>query len=93
MRRAYHPKIRFYVGKADGRFTKNGWRNKSNIVFHKKTSALAMAKEILRSKGQVYIKVSYGKRLYNDGIYTNEQDLKEALSAFTEQSLIGYALS
>lgn len=92
MRKARHPNVRFLIGRVDGYFTNNGWSNRHNTVFSKKTKALVFANQILLRQGQVYIKVTYGKKLYNDGIYTTKKNLEEALSAFTEMSLIKYAL-
>lgn len=93
MRKAHHPKIRFLVGRVDGHFTTGGWQNGHNTVFAKKTKALAFANLILTAQGQVYIKVTYGQKFHNDGIYDTKKDLEEALSAFTEDSLIKYALN
>jgi hypothetical protein len=34
----------------------------------------------------------YDRGFFNDGIYNNYKDLKEALSAFTEKALLDYIL-
>lgn len=75
MRKARHPLIKFLIGKAEGHFANNSWRNEQNIVFWKKTSVLARANLILQQQGHkhgraktgVYIKVTYGKHLDNWG--------------------------
>jgi hypothetical protein len=39
-----------------------------------------------KDKGvKAYIKVDYGKRFYNDGVYENEKDLWFAFKAFIEK--------
>lgn len=92
MRKAYHPKIRFYIGESDGHFVNNGWLNKHCIVFNKKTDALKAGNQILTSEGQIYAKATYGRKLYNDGIFQIKKDFEDMVSAFTEDILIKYAL-
>lgn len=92
MRKTHHPNIKFLVGAVDGVFTTNGWINRHNMVFGKKTKALATANQILTAQGLVYIKVTYGRAFCNDGIYSSKKELEKALSGFTEDSLIRYAL-
>jgi len=41
---------------------------------------------------KAYLRVSYG-HVFNDGEYLNVDDLKKALSAFTEKSLVDYLTS
>lgn len=91
MRKAYHPKVRFFIGKVEGYFTDNGWHNQLSTLFYKKTDAWAAANQIIQAEGQVYIRVSLGKGFYNDGIYSNADDCKKAFSNFTEKSLIDFA--
>lgn len=92
MRKAYNSKIRFYIGKAKGRFVNNKWLNEHSILFGKKTAAMADASQIIRCYGQVYIKVTYGHKHFNDGIYKTEKELKNAMAAFTEKDLIDFVL-
>ena len=39
---------------------------------------------------KAYVKVNYGKGVFNDGYYYNMPDFNKALSAFTEKLLIEY---
>lgn len=40
---------------------------------------------------KAYLRVGYGKSgAFNDGIYSNYQDLKHAIDVFTEKSLVDY---
>jgi len=44
---------------------------------------------IRRVVGEKYtLRVSYGRELSNEGEYRNKKDLKQALSAFTEKTLL-----
>ena len=36
----------------------------------------------------IYIKVTYGKGMHNEGEYSNKKDAKQAFKAFTEKDLI-----
>lgn len=92
MRKSRHPQVRFYVGKVNGHFNFDGWANGHNANFCKKTSATARANLMLSKEGQVYIKVTYGRKFYNDGIYVKRQDLIESFSMFTEKPLLDYTL-
>lgn len=91
MRKNYHPKIRFYIGRADGNFVNNGWRNESSAVFGKKSNALVYANQLLEREGQVYVKVSYGGSLYNAAIFHSYSELIDTFSIFTEQSLLDFS--
>ena len=93
MRKAYHSKIRFYVGKVKGRFAKHKWLNEHSILFCKKTAAMARANQIIQSNRQVYIKVTYGQKFFNGGIYQTKKELKSAMAAFTEKQLLDFALA
>lgn len=42
---------------------------------------------------KAYLKVNYTKDDYNDGVYYSKEDLIQALSAFTEKSLVQYLFS
>lgn len=92
MKKSRHPQIRFFIGKVNGHFNYDGWSNKHNIFFCKKTSAVAKANLILGQKGQVYIKVTYGKKFYNDGIFDTQREFLKALASFTEKPLLDYVL-
>jgi len=41
---------------------------------------------------KAYIKVNYGRGIYNDGEYTTLRELKKALSAFVEKPTRGYLM-
>lgn len=57
-------------------------------TFYKKSALITKIKVIPWDKA--YIKVCYSHKLYNDGFYNNYQDLKEALSVFTEKALLDF---
>lgn len=92
MRKSRHPQVRFFIGKVDGRFNVDGWVNEHNTYFCKKTSAMSKANLIFSKEGQVYIKVTYGRKFYNDGIYVKRQDLIGSFPMFTEKPLLDYVL-
>lgn len=92
MRKARHPQIRFYVGSVSGHFNFDGWVNEHNTNYCKKTSAIAKANLIFSDEGQVYIKVTYSRKFYNDGIYTKRHELIELFPVLTEKPLLDYAL-
>lgn len=58
----------------------------------KKSKILATAQVTLWQKA--YLKITYDRSrgFFNIGIYNNYKDLKEALSAFTEEPLLDYIL-
>ncbi|HLB95402.1 MAG TPA: hypothetical protein VJK26_00660 [Patescibacteria group bacterium] len=56
--------------------------------FTKKSSAIRYV--LVHSWDNAYLKVIYGKEFYNNGIYKNIKDLREALLAFTEKSLLDF---
>jgi len=39
-----------------------------------------------------YLRVNYGRRMFNYGFYSSPTELKKAISIFTEKSLINYLL-
>lgn len=56
-----------------------------------KTQSLFLVSRELRESGQIYIKVTYGKNLYNHGTFDNVKDAKQFVNECTEQALIKYA--
>jgi len=92
MKKAKLAGIKFNIASVNGYFSNNGWRNRGGTVFDKKTSAMARANLIYHKEGQVYIKVRYGKTLYNNAICVSFKEIKEILSVFTEKPLTDYAL-
>lgn len=66
--------------------------HKGRIVFD---SCLSVKDRVLRAVqvemwDKAYLKINYGKRIFNDGYYHNLPDFKNALSAFTEKNVIEY---
>jgi len=57
-------------------------------TFTKKSKALRCIQ--VRSWDKAYLKVTYDRKFYNDGIYEKNKDFKEALAAFTEKSLLDF---
>lgn len=93
MKKQKHPQIKFKVSPARGYFSNDGWVNRYNTTYLRKNSAIRGGATVLAAAERVYLKVCCGRKLYNDGIYKNEKGFKEALSIFTEKSLIDYVLN
>jgi len=56
----------------------------------KKSQVEQRANLILQKFGHCWLKVTYGKDLYNEGIYKTLKELKSALASFIEQPLMDY---
>lgn len=80
------------------KFTLKIWKQDETVQKYYSTKIRRIIAKVKADKFlKAYIKVSYGKgmtnkrkreEIYNDGIYDNPKELLEALSAFTERSLL-----
>ena len=55
-----------------------------------KTRVLGFAKHEFEKSGQIYLRVSYGKGIYNDGDFENYPECRQAIDQWTEKPLLEY---
>ena len=86
MKKARKEGMSFILGSWD----EKKFRGKAYIVLLKKTQVLLRCPLLFQKLRQVWLRVNYDKKksLYNEGVYDNFKDLKQALSQFTEQNLV-----
>ena len=82
------------------RFSSRKFRLGYTIKLYKKSKLIQSATFGLKSRlvvavgslpwEKAYLKVKYNKDFFNDGWYETKKDLKSALNAFTEKSVLDY---
>jgi len=72
-----------------GTFNEKKFKGRTYITLHKKSQITPRCKVLFRRFKYVWLEVNYGIRgVHNEGTYNNLKDLKQALSVFTEKSLL-----
>ena len=73
-----------------GTFDDKKFRGSAKVVLRRKSQVTLRCKVLLQKYGHCWLKVGYGKGVYNDGVYKTVSDIKKALAQFTEKPSMDY---